>query len=249
MGFTPFLVALQFLTIFPIQLKALPNDQTLGRSLLYYPLVGLLIGLLLSALAWLGSNLPINLQAALILTGWVIMTGGLHLDGLADSADAWIGGLGDRAKTLAIMKDPCCGPAAVVTLVLVLLVKFTALAHLLTLEHWAALVLTPVLGRTALVLLFLTTPYVRKQGLGSLLARHLPRNTSGAVVISTWVIVCLLLGVNGVKSLLMVASSFFILRALMLRRIGGATGDTAGALVEITEMVMLLAIAGVPLQG
>jgi adenosylcobinamide-GDP ribazoletransferase len=68
------------------------------------------------------------LHAALLLTVWVLLSGGLHLDGLADSADAWLGGFGDRERTLTIMKDPRSGPIAVVVLVLVLLLKFCALA-------------------------------------------------------------------------------------------------------------------------
>ncbi|PWQ89005.1 adenosylcobinamide-GDP ribazoletransferase, partial [Enterococcus faecium] len=88
---------------------------------------GLLFGLLL----WLASHLlqgtPSPLHAALLLTLWVLLSGALHLDGLADSADAWLGGFGDRERTLRIMKDPRSGPIAVVTLVLVLLLKFCAL--------------------------------------------------------------------------------------------------------------------------
>lgn len=240
---SPFLIALQFLTVFPVRMKELPDDNATGRSLLYYPLVGLLIGLLLFALGWLGNGMPASLHAAVVLAFWVALTGALHLDGLADSADAWIGGLGDRQKALAIMKDPYCGPAAAVTLALLLLIKFAALEHLITTENWAALALAPVLGRTALVLLFLTTPYVRENGLGSLLANHLPRRASTGIVMFTLAAVFVVLGVDAFWLLAPFAYLFYILRTLMLRRIGGTTGDTAGALVEITETVMLLAVA------
>ena len=127
----PFLIALQFLTRLPVRLPGTPDERTIGNSLLYYPLVGVVIGVLLVALFLALADAPAGLRAALVLAAWVIVTGALHLDGLADSADAWAGGLGDREKTLAIMKDPYCSPAAVVTLVVVLLLKFAALHSLM----------------------------------------------------------------------------------------------------------------------
>lgn len=154
----PFVVALQFLTILPVQTTQLPDSKTTGQSLLYYPVVGLLIGVMLGGLGWLTNAIPADLQAGIVLVVWVVLTGGLHLDGLADSADAWIGGFGDRQRTLAIMRDPYCGPAAVVALVLVLLLKYLALAQLLANQHWWILVLAPVLGRTVIILLLRNTP-------------------------------------------------------------------------------------------
>ncbi len=171
----PLWIALQFLSSLPIRLPGMPEPQQLGRSLLFYPLVGLLFGLILYALNLLLVGAPMLLHAALLLTVWVLLSGALHLDGLADSADAWLGGFGDRERTLTIMKDPCSGPIAVVTLVLVLLLKFAALLALIEQGHTLALIIVPVLGRAALLGLFLTTPYVRAGGLGQALADHLPR--------------------------------------------------------------------------
>ena len=115
----PFLVALQFLTRLPIHLPETPDECEIGQSLLYYPLVGLLLGLILAALAWAIWDSSSMLHAAL-LAAWVLMTGALHLDGFADSADAWVGGQGSCERTLAIMKDPYCGPAGAVALILLL---------------------------------------------------------------------------------------------------------------------------------
>src|SRR5690606_41444159 len=112
----PLLIALQFLTRLPVRLPGLPTAQENGRSLLWYPLVGLLIGSLL-VLAWLLlQGVSTGLQAALLLAIWVWLSGGLHVDGLADTADAWVGGYGDRERTLASIKDPACGPVGVITL-------------------------------------------------------------------------------------------------------------------------------------
>jgi adenosylcobinamide-GDP ribazoletransferase len=241
--FRPLLIALQFLTVLPIRLDGAPDAEATGRSLLYYPLVGLLIGALLAAAAWTLGAAPPLLGAAVLLAVWVAVTGALHLDGLADSMDAWVGGHGDRDKTLAIMKDPRSGPMAVATLVVVLLIKFTALVQLLANGAWGLIALVPVLGRTALVLLFLTTPYVRPQGLGSLLASHLSRRACALAVIFTLLAMLASFGLETWWLLAVVVGVFFALRRLMLQRIEGTTGDTAGALVEITETVALLAAA------
>lgn len=236
----PFLIALQFLTALPIQLQDRPAEADVGRSLLHYPLVGLLMGTVLTVMGWGLTAAPSLVGAAIVLTQWVLMTGMLHLDGLADSADAWLGGLGDRDRTLAIMKDPRCGPAAVIALILLLLLKFAALVELMAGEQWLALALIPMLGRSALLLLFLSTPYVRPGGLGALLATHLPRRGALAVLLSSAALVLALMGLAGVGLIALLVLTFFLLRRLMQRRIGGTTGDTAGALLEITETILLL---------
>lgn len=102
----PFWIALQFLSSLPVRLPGMPAAEQMGRSLLFYPVVGLLFGVLLWAFDSLLAASPLLLHAALLLTLWVLLSGALHLDGLADSADAWLGGFGDRERTLTIMKDP-----------------------------------------------------------------------------------------------------------------------------------------------
>lgn len=181
----PFWIALQFLSSLPVSLPGMPEPRELGRSLLFYPLVGLLFGLLLWLASLLLQGTPAPLHAALLLTVWVLLSGALHLDGLADSADAWLGGFGDRERTLQIMKDPRSGPIAVVTLVLVLLLKFCALWVLVEQGIGAQLLLAPLIGRAAMLGLFLCTPYVRPGGLGQALAEHLPRRAAGWVLLGS----------------------------------------------------------------
>ena len=239
-----FLLALQFLTCLPISLKAAPGPTDWGRSALAYPLVGLFIGLLLAGLQHLLVHADPLLQAALLTAAWALVTGGLHLDGLADSADAWVGGHGDRERTLAIMKDPRSGPAAVSTLMLALLLKFAALAALVKAGAWPALLLAPVLGRSALVALLLSTPYVRPGGMGSAISAHLPR--AAAVLALLMVAAGGLLAGNGkagALALAVAAAAWWVLRWMMMRRLGGMTGDTLGAAVELTEVAVLVVLA------
>ncbi|PVZ13941.1 MULTISPECIES: adenosylcobinamide-GDP ribazoletransferase [unclassified Pseudomonas] len=232
------LIALQFLSSLPVRLPGMPSPRALGRSLLWYPLVGCVFTVLLAVASRLLADAPPLLQAALVLCAWVALSGGLHLDGLADSADAWIGGYGDRERTLAIMKDPRSGPMAVVVLVLLLLIKFSALLALLgqAIAWWWV----PVLGRTALLGLFLTTPYVRAGGLGQALAEHLPREAGWAVLLG---VVLLSLWLLPLAVMLAALLAFIALRWLMIRRLGGCTGDTAGAMLELLECVVLVAAA------
>ncbi|MBI3899414.1 MAG: adenosylcobinamide-GDP ribazoletransferase [Gammaproteobacteria bacterium] len=238
----PFLIALQFLTRLPVRLAQAADERVIGRSLPYYPVVGLLLGMLLATLAWMLSDAPALLRAALVLGGWVLLTGALHLDGLADSADAWVGGLGNRERTLAIMKDPYCGPAAVVTLVVTLLIKFAAV-HVLATNHWQALLFIPALARCTPPLLFLTTPYVRPGGLGAALAAHLPR-AACMIAVGVTVVATLAIGtLAGFWALLASVGVFVLLRRAMCKRLGGMTGDTAGALIELTETAALVAAA------
>ena len=234
------LVAIGFLTRLPVPGYAYDDARAKAASLAWYPLVGTLIGLLLGVLAWGLRDTSALLSAGLLVSAWVAVTGALHLDGLADSADAWIGGMGDREKTLAIMKDPRSGPAGVVALVLLLLLKFSALASLGP-APWAALLLAPLLARASLVALFLTTPYVRSGGLGTFLV-DAPR---GACVIAVLVsaALCLQFGGRGLSALVLAAAVFGLWRRACMTRLGGCTGDTAGALAEMVEVAVLVGLA------
>ncbi|NYH07265.1 adenosylcobinamide-GDP ribazoletransferase [Pseudomonas moraviensis] len=239
----PLWIALQFLSSLPIRLPGMPAPEQLGRSLLFYPLVGLLFGVILWALNIALAGAPLLLHAALLLTVWVLLSGALHLDGLADSADAWLGGFGDRERTLTIMKDPRSGPIAVVTLVLVLLLKFAALLALIEQQQGMALIIVPLIGRAALLGLFLTTTYVRAGGLGQALADHLPRKTGWQVLAVSAAACVVIAGLNAVVALLLAVVVFIWLRHLMVRRLSGTTGDTAGALLELLEMSVLVGLA------
>ncbi len=235
-------LAVQFLTRLPtprVEIDAVAR----GISVLFYPLVGLLIGALLALLHWPLATADAGLEAALLLLAWVLVTGGLHLDGLADSADAWLGSHGDRDRALAIMKDPYTGPAGTVAVTLVLLVKFAALSALLWESAWEALVVAPLLGRVALVTLLLTTPYVRANGIGADHAARLPRVAAVGVLAVTAIGVVAWLEWDGLWLLAAAAVAIYGLRYLMFHRLGGTTGDTLGASCEVVEATALVTLA------
>lgn len=235
------ILALQLLTRLPVpSLTMPPQPRELGLSVLFFPIVGLLIGALLAGMHTVLWLIDPGVLAALALMVWVLLTGGLHLDGLADTADAWIGGQGDRERTLSIMKDPRSGPMAVVVIVLLLLTKFAALQVLLAGDAGFVLLLAPVLGRTVIVLLLLTMPYVRSDGLGSPYASCLPRWSCGVLVLLVAVATAALLEALGGVLLVVLGVGFVGLRHSLMTRLGGVTGDTLGAVCELTEMIVLL---------
>ena len=140
-------VSFVFFTRIPMPVMTSISPEDNGRALVALPVVGLAIGLLLYLLAQLFAGLPAGVAAALLLTVWVFVTGGLHIDGLADSADGWLGGFGDPERTLEIMKDSRCGSGALMAVGCLLLVKFAALSALLEQGATIALLAAPLIGR------------------------------------------------------------------------------------------------------
>ena len=243
----PLLIAVQFLSVLPVGRLSMPKEKDIGMSLNYYPLVGALLGLILSALAFgLMHIFGSFLSAALLLAAWVILTGALHIDGLGDCADAWLGGLGSKKRTLELMKDPTSGPIAIAVLVLVMLIKFAALEALLSHSHaqntyYLVLVWPLMLSRMSAMVLFATTPYARKSGLGKAISKHLSINIVWGVCCAVLVVACLVFRWQVINILALGAIVFIYLRYLMMQRIDGCTGDTAGALIELSEAAILLA--------
>lgn len=235
---TPFWIALQFLTVLPIELKTIPTAQQNGRAILFYPLVGLIIGGVLFLVTCIFVKLPALLLAAIVLALWIWLTGGLHLDGLADTADAWVGGFGDKLRTLQIMKDPSCGPIGVLSLVIICLLKF-ALVYVLIEQHQSLfLICIPILGRVVPSILFLTTPYVREKGLGRSLTDHLSK-TASWIITGFVLLLPLYWGWQGLIAIIGFLISLVYLRHGFIKRIGGITGDTVGAAIEIGETVLM----------
>jgi adenosylcobinamide-GDP ribazoletransferase len=122
-----YLIALQFLTRIPVKRELSYTPESVGMSVICFPIVGLLIGLVLYIISLMQPIWGSTLTAVEVTVGWIIVTGGLHLDGLGDMVDAWVGGQGNKEKTLHIMKDPFSGPMGSLALSSVLLLKIAAL--------------------------------------------------------------------------------------------------------------------------
>jgi adenosylcobinamide-GDP ribazoletransferase len=236
------LIAIQFLTRIPVWLKQKPEDKDVGCSASYYPFVGLIIGGLLFIFLWLVQLIPSSISpallAALVLTFWVMITGGLHLYGLANSADGLIDGLSDKEKIIAFMKDSYSGPMGVIALILLLLLKWVALESLI--EHgqnWV-IIFIPSLARAYILLLLGTTEYISKEDLAETMRANFPaqKHIITVLFISSLVFI-FSLGFSLVFLSLLV---FILLRYQMKKHLQGCTGDTIGAMVEIIEMSALV---------
>jgi adenosylcobinamide-GDP ribazoletransferase len=229
-----FLGALSFLTILPGQL---PGEHP-GRIFAYFPLVGILIG---TPLALLRMFLPLSteLSAFLTLAVWVTLTGGLHLDGLADSLDGLLSTTTPERR-LEIMKDPRTGAWAVIGLILILLGKWSALTQALP-PH--ALILPPLVGRLAAVLTAAIFPYARQTGLGGYFKDGLGWKQIAAATLTT-IAVTAFIGLPQFITLAVgIASALAFAYWSAARLGGGLTGDIYGAVCEITELVCLLTLA------
>ncbi len=237
---SPLWLALGLLTTLPVPVVAAPNEREIGVSVLLYPFVGAVIGLMLCGLALVSHPWPGPLSAMLVLFLWLAITGGLHLEGLGDLADAWVGGIGRPERMLEIMKDPRCGPAAVMAITMQLLFKFSAIQALLQLNIPILLFFSPVLGRAVMLALMLSTPYLRPEGMASVLTRVVPREIGWFIIVMTGGLVMFMAKPLLLLALGMTVAFFVVFRWMMLGRLGGITGDVLGAVCELSETVFLL---------
>ena len=248
--FIAFLTALQFLLVSPAFIKRPFTARELGAAVGFYPLVGLVLGgLLLAADYLLAHFMPPLVRLALILVLWVVLTGALHLDGFLDACDGLLGGYTPESR-LEIMRDEHFGAFALAGGVLLLLVKFSSLSAITPLAP--ALLLAPVLGRWGMAVALVAFPYARPQGLGRAV-----KDNAGLrqAIIATLFALTISLAVAWWwaewRVLLALVSAALVVWAgarFTLRRIPGLTGDIYGALNEIIEVVVLLALASANLH-
>ncbi|HVZ72223.1 MAG TPA: adenosylcobinamide-GDP ribazoletransferase [Polyangia bacterium] len=236
---TPVLAAFAFLTRLPVGGGTL-RDEDLGRSVAYFPLVGLVLGLVLTGLAsLLGDALPAHMTAVVLVALLAALTGGLHLDGLADVFDALGGGRGDRRRMLEIMRDSRIGAHGAAALCLLLIAKVFAVARAVELHDLLALLLFPALARWAVTPAIVLHPYAREEGLGRAFhgEARLPQ------VLTATALAAIAVGLLGLRFLIPAAGALAAAMALAwwLRwRLGGLTGDVYGAAIEVAELVGLV---------
>jgi adenosylcobinamide-GDP ribazoletransferase len=238
-----FLAAVQFLTVCPFPRSFNPDEKTLARCAPWFPVVGLLIGGMAAALNYaLGFIFPGLLASVFVVIFLLMISGGLHIDGLADTADGFMSSR-PKERILEIMKDSRTGPMGVVAIVCVIALKIAALASVPSGARWFALLMIPLAGRVALVTNLSVLPYAKAEGgLGSIFHQ----NTSKYHAV--WALVVLVvvgwfagrwLGLTaGVVSF--AAGLLFALH--VYRKIGGLTGDTLGAACELVEIVPALVV-------
>ena len=235
--------AVEFLTVLRWRRAPLHTSDAVARALWAFPVVGLVIGLAIFGVERAGREfLPAPGVAVVVLIAWVVVTGGLHLDGLADAADGLFGGR-TREQRLTIMHDVRTGTWGTITVSLALLSKFAFVLALPEGGRFGALLLAPVVGRGLVVGAMAAAPYARPDGFGRDLhrtARWAPALLAGAAVLGTAVFAF------GPGAIIAALAAAVVTAAVVLyaqRRLGGLTGDVDGALIEVTEIATLLAIS------
>jgi cobalamin 5''-phosphate synthase/cobalamin synthase len=234
-----FLTALQFLTRIQIIRQDTVAPEAFGASVKYFPLVGAVIGAILAAFVYLtGSWLPAHTLAAAVVILEVALTGGLHCDGLMDSADGLLSGR-PRERMLEIMKDSRVGANGVMAFGLLVLAKWSFLLDLLPVGPLVVLFSMPVLGRLALVIAVTAFPYARPQGIGKAFADGGGR-TALKIAAATAVILVAPLGPAALAALAAAVLFAVAMGRSVSHTLGGLTGDIYGAVTELTEVVVLL---------
>ncbi len=236
------LATIRFLTILPTPGKCATTAEDFAGALWWFPVVGLGIGAAAAGLSWaLWQVLPPLPAAVLLVLAMTAVSGALHMDGLADTADGFLSSR-PKERILEIMKDSHIGAMGVIAIVGVLLLKVAALSPFVEWDKvWRVALLMPLAGRCVMVLAIVAMPYARPEGgLGALFGgSRSPWPAVWALLVlggTGW----LLASMAGLACLAVVLLVTLLFSLWSLRKIGGATGDTFGATCELCEVAVAL---------
>jgi adenosylcobinamide-GDP ribazoletransferase len=238
-----FQIALGFLTIIPSPQHAKISQEDFGHSLIYFPLVGLILGLLLFGLdKLLGLILPLQVVNILLIIALLILTGALHLDGFVDTCDGVASSV-SPSERIEIMSDSRAGSFGVAGACCLLLLKYFSLAAIPLPSRTAALILMPLLSRWVVVYPILSFPYAKKTpGLGQLFKQG--SNWQGVAIATSIALASSLAVVEWWGAALMATLWLLVfgVATFLHRRLGGLTGDTYGAIIELSEVFVLILV-------
>ena len=200
-----FLIGLQFLTRIFIVKQTIWTEESFGKSVKYFPLVGAVLGLCYVGIAMIfnflfGENF-LNLRAAIILVSMAVLTGGIHCDGFIDTFDGLFSGR-EREKILEIMKDSRVGAFGAVSFVMLSILEYATLSELSTLNFFAAIYSAPIIARLMMVLTIGGFPYARAEGMGKAFAKYSTHSTIIFAAVETFILIApLILILSGVTCL------------------------------------------------
>lgn len=233
--------AVRYLTIVPAP-GADHHLDGLGRSAVWFPVVGLGLGVVLALVDRATSRMfPPLLGALLVLTVWKLASGGLHLDGLADCLDGLAGR--DASHRLAIMRDSRIGAFGAIGLILLLMLELAALSELPSAMRWRVLLVAPCVARALPPLLARLFRPARTDGHGAAFAVGVGRVAPYAALSIATAVAGFALGTAGIVAVAVAAVVAVVLGRFMSGRLGGVTGDVLGAAIETGEVVVLLTVS------
>ncbi|OGO81302.1 MAG: adenosylcobinamide-GDP ribazoletransferase [Clostridiales bacterium GWC2_40_7] len=236
-----FVLMIQFLTTLPIRTKLNVTAEDFGKGLVFAPIIGLLIGGILAG-AWyvLAMMFPSTVTAVLIIILYIVLTGGLHLDGLGDTFDGLYSNR-SRERMLEIMRDSRVGTNAVLAVIAVLLLNTALLASFNKSDIFIIILLMPVAGRIGSLVGSGVSSYARSgEGLGKSFIDFCGGKEIIAGIVPYLVIFYLSAGIQGLMLSIIPPVCAFILIKMFSRKIGGATGDLLGAVCELNQTIFLL---------
>ncbi len=233
-----FLLAIQFLTVFPVHIKTQVREEDYKGIFSYFPLVGACLGLLLAFFAFALGFMPHAAMVACIITLYIVMTGALHIDGFADTCDGFFSGK-PKDRVLEIMHDSRIGTMGCVGLWVLLVLKFTFLIGLGHEFFWRLLIAVPVYSRWAQGVACHFSEYARGNGKSNYFFNNVTVNDIVFGGIFSIIIFLILVGLKGFLLFILGFIPVFLFMRFSQSRIGGMTGDTLGAANEIAEISIL----------
>ena len=247
-----FLIGLQFLTRIFVVKQSVWTEKSFGESVKFFPMVGAILGIFYAAILatinfFTAGNLPI-FTGAVGFSLMIVLTGGIHCDGLMDSADGLFSGR-EREKILQIMKDSRAGSFGVVAMILIAAIEISTLAELAKLSTWflgTAIYSAPIIGRLMMVVTIGAFPYARAEGMGKAFANFTTRRT---IIFAAGETILFLLPLIFLSKIFFLCAAAATLTALIVtikfsrfstKKIGGVTGDIYGAVTTLAEMFALI---------
>lgn len=235
------LYAFRFLTILPIPWKQDEDLTVVARSMIYFPFVGLTLGALLLGLSYILNPFLSELTtASVIVTTWILLTGGLHLDGLSDLFDGFGGR--DKKQRLEIMKDSNIGAFGALALIIIILLKVVLVREVLINSPgtYNILLITPVWGRLIQLITIRFYPCARQDGMGSFFKKVIRMQEWLVPLFLTIVLTIYLFSFWVLIPLLIFITTIILFSNSISKMLGGLTGDCYGAICEISEVLFLL---------
>lgn len=218
------------------------DEAAYGKSTAFFPLVGLTLGTLMNALDWAVRLLfPVYVEAALLVVGMAVLTGGVHLDGFMDSIDGLFSGQ-SRERKLDIMHDSRVGAFGVVGVICLLLLKYNLWLGLTGTDLTRILVIIPSLSRWGMTIAITFFPYARPEGLGKIYVMYTGTKELSVSTLIAATITGVLFGIQGFWLILVCVVLTCLAGMLITKMLGGLTGDIYGLVNEIMEVALLLAI-------
>jgi adenosylcobinamide-GDP ribazoletransferase len=238
-----FITGFQFLTRIPIKVQTQWKPESFSHSVKFFPVIGGIIGLLLSGTLYGAQNfwnvkLPIHFVAIGLILLEIIITGGLHCDGLMDTVDGVFSGR-PREKMLEIMKDSRVGAFGSMSFCLLIFVKYSLIMDIDPVSLPLAILVMPIVGRTAVVAAITLYPYARAEGLGKAFYQSAHKYTLYVAGLCS-ALLLIPLGKIAIASGLVGIVFALLFSEYVSKRLGGLTGDVYGAIVELTEIITLL---------